>query len=261
MKTRRVVGSLAVAFACGSACGGSAAPSIPVAVSDDGGATEGGDLAVVADGSPGAEGQLTAGRAPEDAGDGATNPASNTGPSQYCCVSGAYYACPTQAALQQCTGFDVGGCFQSCAPTDLSCTRACGQKASTAHTDPSACTHQASNDAICAFDGGASSTSSTSGTPGPAPAPAPTTPPTPKNSCGGYFLGTTCGVGGQCIGGGHCTQNKCYPDDVGNPCTFSNDCGSGNHCAAGCCASPAKGSACETAIDCTSFKCTSGVCQ
>ncbi|HEX8790437.1 MAG TPA: hypothetical protein VF765_05755 [Polyangiaceae bacterium] len=262
MKTHKVVGYVAVALACAWACGGSPATSIPVTAVDDGGAADSGGLAVASDAGGDDEADVPSGRSEGGAADGATNATPNAGPSQYCCVSGAYYACPTETALQRCTGFDVTGCFQSCDPRDLSCNSACGQKASSARTDPSACVHDASYDALCAsVDAGPSSTSSGGGTPGPSPAPAPAPAPTPKNACGGYFLGTGCMAGGQCLGGGHCTQNKCYPNDVGNPCTFPNDCGDGNHCANGCCASPAKGSACKTAIDCTSGMCTGGVCK
>jgi hypothetical protein len=187
--------------------------------------------------------------------DAATNAAPGADVGQYCCVSGAYYACASQTALAQCTGFDVAGCLQSCPTSDPGCARACGQMASTAQNDPSACTHDANKDDVCAsFDAGSGTAPSGGGS---VPAP----PPTRKNSCGGYFLGTACMVGGQCYGDEHCTQNECYPNDVGNPCTFQTDCGDGNHCSGGCCVSSAKGSPCSLPIDCKSGTCTSGVCQ
>lgn len=192
----------------------------------------------------------------------ATGTAPGTSPGQapsrtgYCCVGGAYYGCPTHAALAKCTGFDVSGCLEDCPQADTACARACSQNASNAQTDPSACTHLPSMDTACAdFDAGSSSTGSSSGSAPPAP------PPTPKNACGGFFTGTECQVGGGCIGGGHCTQGKCYPNDVGNPCIYQSDCGDGNHCTAGCCANSSKGSACDAPWDCTSGKCTSNVCQ
>lgn len=259
MKTRRVVGYVAVALAYASACGGSPATSIPLSATQDGGAAESGDLSGGTDATAGDDGNAPVRRSEAGAADGAAASVPNAGPDEYCCVSGAYYACPDRAALHQCQGFDIAGCFQSCPPTDATCAQSCGQKASEAQTDPSACTHDATQDALCAaMDAGLSSGSRPGAGSGPAP-PAP--PPTPKNACGGYFLGTACSVGGQCIGEGHCSQGKCYPNDVGNPCTFPNDCGGGNHCTNGCCASPAKGSACTAGFDCKSGTCTSGICQ
>lgn len=231
---------------------------------EDGGALEGapqsGGMLTKSDADVGdAGGDVATSRSGSGDADAGTNAAPGASVGQYCCVSGAYYACPSQAALAQCTGFDVAGCLQSCPPSNPGCARACGQMASTAHSDPSACTHDASNDAICAsFDAGSNTASSgSSGSSGGVPAP----PPTRKNACGGYFLGTACMVGGQCYGDEHCTQNECYPNDVGNPCTFPMDCGDGNHCAGGCCVSSAKGSPCDLPVDCKSGKCTSGVCQ
>jgi hypothetical protein len=263
VKTHDIVGYVVAAFAGVAACGGSPATSIPITVADsDGGTPESGaGMPVKSDAGAGGEQPGVAPTWP-DAGDGATNgPPSRTAS---CCVSGAYYDCPSQTALAQCAGFDVAGCLQSCASSDPACARACGQMASTAHTDPSACTRDASKDPTCAYDAGSSttgntgSTSSSGGTGGVTPPPP---PPTRENACGGYFLGVACMVGGTCDGDQHCTQNECYPNDVGNPCTFPTDCGSGNHCTAGCCASSAKGSACTTGLDCKSGSCTGGICQ
>jgi hypothetical protein len=262
VKTHRVVGYVFAAFACASACGGSPATSIPVSVGEDGGAPQAGGTLTKSDADVGgAEVGVAAGRFDAGGVDAATNAGPSTSDGQYCCVSGAYYACPSQAALAQCTGFDVADCLQSCPPTNPGCARACGQMASTAHSDPSACTHDASNDAICAsFDAGSGSAGAGAGATGSGGTP-PAPPPERKNACGGYFLGTACMVGGQCYGDMHCSQNECYPNDVGNPCTFGSDCGDGNHCTAGCCASSAKGSACTFGIDCKSGTCTGGVCQ
>jgi hypothetical protein len=231
VKTRTVVGHLAVAFACAYGCSGSSGSSIPTSTTDDGGTAKGGDGAFTATDGRGltvtdahasdAESDVASGGSEGDAADGATNAApnrdSNQYSTQYCCVSGAYYVCPTGAVFAHCT---------------------------------STCTRDPSNDATCG-----------SFAPGSSGGSAPALPRTPTNACGGLFPGFACGVGGQCNGLGHCTQNACYPNDVGNPCTYPNDCGDGNHCTNGCCASPAKGSACNAPWDCDSGTCTNGVCQ
>jgi len=236
VKTRIVVGYIAVAFAYAYGCGGSSPSFSPTSTTDDGGTDDGGAAE-----SGGGDGELTvtdarvtdarAGDARErdasggsegGADDGATNAAPYYNSNQSCCVSGAYYVCPSAAALARCA---------------------------------SACTHDPSGDATClSFDGGSAVFS------GGGSAPAPPAPQT--NACGGFFLGITCMVGGQCYGGNeHCTQNTCYLNDVGNPCTYPNDCGAGNHCSAGCCANSAKGSPCDAPWDCKSNTCTSHVCQ
>lgn len=259
MKTRRVLGYVAVTYACAFACGGARNSFGPSSTAVDGGDADS-DAAIEADADGGDDEVTASGQQPEGgAVNGKTDAAPGPSNSQYCCVGGAYYVCPDQATPSQCTGFDLAGCLQSCPQTDATCSQACGAKASAAHPDVSGCSHDPSKDAVCAtLDAGSYTTnsSSSSSTGGG------TTPPTAqKNACGGYFLGTACTAGLQCIGGGHCTQNECYPNDVGNPCTFPGDCGNGNHCTAGCCSGPAKGSPCNTGLDCTSGMCTSSVCQ
>ncbi len=213
MKTRTLVGYVAVAFAGAYGCSGSPAPSILGAPTKDGGAREGGRGLVVTDASADDEGDVGADGSEGGAADATTNGTSGSTSSQYCCAGGAYYVCPTAAAVAQCT---------------------------------SACTHNPSKDATCGAP-------SASGAPGP--------PPPQTNACGGLFTGYACDTGGGCIGGGHCTGNQCYPNDVGNPCVYPMDCGDGNHCTNGCCASPAPGSACQAPWDCKSGTCTNGVCQ
>lgn len=145
-------------------------------------------------------------------------------------MGGAYYACPLDAAVSQCTGSDT----------------------------PSGCTRDSTYDSVCIpVDGGASSGNGSSST-----SSSDVQPPTPvKNACGGLLPGTlACGTGGTCLTG-HCARGSCYPNDVGNPCTYDDDCGQGNHCTNGCCQSPAKGSACSAFWDCKSSTCNSGVCQ
>jgi hypothetical protein len=239
---------------CLLACGQSEVRPFPASAAEGGASPTGSDAGAMTDGAAqdqsdtagsdaGADGE--AGRGQESVGQ--------------CCVNGLYYACPTAGAFEQCAGFDLSRCYQACPVLDEGCAQACSQASLGARRDPSTCTHDPSRDGQCPDAGPASnyasSNQTSSGTSPSAP------PPTPKNACGGASLGTDCDQGTQCIGGGHCTQGKCYPSDVGNPCTFRTDCGTGNHCAQGCCVSGASGSPCDGAIDCTSAACTNGTCE
>jgi hypothetical protein len=231
VKTRRIVGYVAVAFAYAYGCGSSPVPSVSPSTGADSGAAESGDDAeedsrglTVTDArardereSDGASGGSEGGGAV----DGPTYVPPSSNSSQSCCVNGAYYFCPNTAALAQCA---------------------------------SACTHDPTYDSTCALlDAGSSSGVSVQAPPPPAP---------PTNACGGSFIGVPCMSGGQCYGSGeHCISNSCYPNDVGNPCTYPNECGAGNHCMNGCCQSPAKGSPCEAFWDCKSKTCTNNVCE
>jgi len=271
VKAQKVSGYVAVALAYAYACGGAPNPFSSPSTTDDAGVMEsggggdegddGGDLerkgdAHASDGGHDASSR-SAGGGEAGVGGDAPNAAPGSSSSQYCCVSGAYYACPTDAALSQCMGFDVPGCLARCASSDTACVNACNQKAGTG--DPSGCTHDPTYDSTCTpVDGGSNSNTNSSSSSSTSNV----QPPTPvKNACGGLYPGTlACETGGTCITG-HCSGGACYPNDVGNPCTYANDCGSGNHCTNGCCASPAKGSACSAFWDCKSNTCTNGICQ
>ena len=265
MKAQKVSGYVAVALAYAYACGGSPdLLSSPSATQDGGtvegdGGDDGSDLERKGDAHAGDGGHDASSRskgAEAAAGDDAANAGPSSSSSQYCCVGGAYYACPTAAALTQCMGFDVSACLARCGSSDTACVNACNQKAGTG--DPSGCSHDPTYDSTCtAVDAGSNTNTSSSSSSSNVQ------PPTPvRNACGGLFPGNLpCGTGGTCIGGGHCSGGSCYPNDVGNPCTYANDCGQGNHCTNGCCASPAKGSACTAFWDCKSNTCTNGICQ
>jgi hypothetical protein len=253
VRTREILCSSLLAFACGRAADAS---SVTDTAEDGGqrgsdGAAADLDDAASKPGEAGAVGRMDANR--------------DDSPTRSCCVNGAYYGCTTPAALAGCSGFDISSCFQLCTSLDQACVQACGQRASSAHRDPSSCTRDPSMDVLCPDAGaatGAVSWSTSSASPPAAPAsdpPAP--PPLPKNACGGNFLGFDCAQGVQCASNQHCTQGKCYPSEVGNPCTFANECGDGNHCTRGCCANTAGGSACDTNLDCASGDCTNGTCQ
>jgi hypothetical protein len=247
------------------ACEQTALPPIgptptPASTTEDGGNTsDGSGSPATADG-----GARRRSLAPSEPwGNVTTDPNGNDSPDRYCCVNSAFYACPTPAALKQCLSFDLTSCLQSCAPTDDACAQACTKGALRAQRDPSACTRDASGDALCPATGANSSSNASSNSSDPSGSSSDplSPPPTPKNACGGPFLGTDCDLGMQCIAGGHCTRGKCYPADVGNPCTYPNDCGAGNHCTGGCCANSASDSPCDTGLDCTSGTCTNGTCQ
>lgn len=217
----------AVVLAYTYACGGAPSPfSSPSTTGDaggeeSGGGDDGGDLVRKGD----AGGYHASGPLHWSAGAGAANAAPSSSSSQYCCVGGAFYACPTESALAQCT---------------------------------SACRHDPTYDSTCASIDAGSNTNTNSSS-----SSSHVQPPTPvRNACGGLFPGNlVCGTGGACIGGGHCSGGSCYPNDVGNPCTYADDCGQGNHCTNGCCQSPEKGSACTAFWDCKSNTCTNGICQ
>jgi hypothetical protein len=253
MKMRAIVWLSLVPLACGNSSSSPAGPDAspfgqPAARAADAAASPVKDAAAS---GPGGDGGA------------ASNPPH--GRQQSCCVNGVFYACATGAAFEKCSGFDLSSCFQACAPSDQACTRACDQAASTAKRDPSSCTHDPTRDTECPDAGpnGSSSihTSSRSSSDDPGAPPPAGAPATPKNACGGPFLGIDCDLGMQCIANQHCTGGKCYPADVGNPCIYRTDCGANNHCTNGCCANPKAGSPCDTAIDCTSSVCTNGVCQ
>jgi hypothetical protein len=258
MRPRKILLCSLVAFACG----GGPVPPIPstTSLADAGNRADGGSPDATT-----ADAGTTSEAAPTDlGGEGGTDPNQNGSPSQYCCASGAYYVCATDAAFKKCSSFDLAACFAACAPSDTACVRACTQGALHAKTDPSDCTRDPSQDGVCPAvssspDPTSSNSSSSSSSSGANDSLQPL--PLQTNPCGGQFLGTDCDEGMQCPAGGHCTQGKCYPADVGNPCTYLNDCGSGNHCTSGCCSNGASGSACNAGFDCTSGTCTSGTCQ
>jgi hypothetical protein len=257
MKAREILCCSLVSFACEQ----TALPPIPPAPAPANKAQDGGNRSDGARATADGGARHRTMEAPSElGGDGGADPNENDSPDQYCCVSGEYYACPTPAALKQCLSFDLSTCLQSCAPADDPCAQACTKEALRAKRDPSACTPDPSEDAQCPTSGASSDPTSGESSSSSSSAP-PSLPATPKNACGGPFLGTDCDEGMQCIAGGHCTQGKCYPADVGNPCTYPNDCGAGNHCTGGCCANAASGSPCDTGIDCTSGTCTNNTCH
>jgi hypothetical protein len=218
VKTSRIFGYVAVAFAYAYGCGSSPAPSISPSTTSDGGAAESGDDGD--DTETDARGlTVTDARAQDErerdvasdgpAVDGTPYVAPSTNSDQSCCVNGAYYVCPTAAALAQCA---------------------------------SACTHVPSYDTTCvAFDAGSSGSSA------PAPAPLPTRtnacggyfmgiPCMAGGQCYGSDehcnggscypndVGNPCTYPNDCGSANHCTGGCCQSPAKGSPCTAPWDC-------------------------------------
>jgi hypothetical protein len=213
VKTRRVVGYVAVAFAFACGCSGSPAPSLLGSAPKDGGAPDGrGRGLTVRDARAGDEADVATGGSEGGAADGTTNSAPGSSSSQFCCVSGAYYVCPNAGAIAQCT---------------------------------SVCTRDASKDANCA-------SGSSGGGPGGPPA-APTNacggPYTgfaceaggtcivghcTGNACYPDDVGNPCTWAIECGDGNHCTAGCCASPASGSACTAPWDCKSGT-CTNGVC--------------------------
>jgi hypothetical protein len=206
VKTRRVVGYVAVAFACATGCSGSPVPSIHASRTKDGGAKDGGRELNMPDARTGDEEDGASGGSEGGGADGTTNGAPGSSSSQYCCVGGAYYVCPSAMAIAQCT---------------------------------SACTRDPSKDATCtAFDAG-----SGGGSP-PAPLTNACGGPYlgfPCDTGGGCIGGTHCTAsacypndvgnpctyGTDCGDGNHCTAGCCASPATGSACNAFWDCKSG----------------------------------
>jgi hypothetical protein len=151
-----------------------------------------------------------------------------------CCINGVGYACPNEAALDQCAGFDIDGCMAACSPEDFECIDACFAQWETSTPDPSACTEDAS--VTC---------ESTSSGPG--------------GGCVGQWDGAMCDVDGDCPSL-NCFDSRCYANDPGNPCDVDADCSSLN-CYASCCYGNDAGDPCDVDADCASLNCYQNVCQ
>ena len=219
MKTRRVVGYVAVAFAWATGCSGSSGPSGFAPTGHHGGAADAGGRALaVIDARAGDETDVDSGASEGGAADGTTNagttnavPGSSS--SEHCCVSGAYYVCSDPDASPQC---------------------------------PSACTHDPSKDATCTwFDAGSSRSDAS----------APRTNACggffpgfaclvgggcldgthcTGNECYPNDVGNPCTYGTDCGDGNHCTAGCCASPATGSACDAFWDCKSGT-CTNGVC--------------------------
>jgi hypothetical protein len=159
-------------------------------------------------------------------------------------LNGAFYSCPSAAAVSRCVGFDVVSCFQSCAMGDFGCAERCNQMAASATPDPSLCARNASSDGMCQSAGTSGGTSGGTTT-----------------SCKEWATGASCGYDSQCGSGNHCAGGKCYANTAGAPCGYDSQCGSGNHCTGGCCYWNSWGQPCGYNSQCDSGNCSGGKCQ
>jgi hypothetical protein len=217
VKTRRVVGYVAVALACANGCSGSPAPSIFGSATKDSGAPDGrGRELTVTDARAGDESDVDSGGSEGGAADDTTNASPGSTSSQNCCVSGAFYLCPNAATIARCT---------------------------------SDCTRDPSKDANCPASSGSGSSGSGASTIPPPPTNACGGPYTGfacgtgdtciVGHCTGSLcfpndVGNPCTWGTDCGDGNHCTAGCCANPAAGSACTAPWDCKSGT-CTNGVC--------------------------
>jgi hypothetical protein len=169
---------------------------------------------------------------------GSTSSSNGSGNASFwCCINNVGYACPNDAAVVQCIGFDIDGCMAGCGWDDFDCQDACFDAWANSSPDPSACTQDAS------VDCNANPTTTTGG----------------GGSCVGTWTGQYCDVDSDCSTY-NCVNDKCYETAAGNPCDVDSDCASYN-CYAGCCYGTTAGNPCDVDSDCASYNCYNNVCQ
>ncbi len=171
-----------------------------------------------------------------------------SGGSFECCLNGAGYRCPSEAAFTQCVGFDVDGCLAACNPADFECPANCFDMVGEAEPDPSACTadptatcdspSSCSPGVECTLDSHCSSGNCTSG------------------RCYGNDRGCMCSLDSHCSSR-NCTSGTCQGNDGGEGCTLDSHCTSRN-CTGGECHGNSRGDACSLDSHCTSRNCTGG---
>ncbi|MFO0555613.1 MAG: hypothetical protein U0271_44960 [Polyangiaceae bacterium] len=152
-----------------------------------------------------------------------------------CCINGKGYACPDEAALDKCGGFDIDGCMNACQQDDFDCQDACFAEWSASTPDPSQC--NADSSVTCESTG----------------------PGTSPTGCSGTPTGASCDVDADC-GTYNCFENTCYENAPGNPCDVDADCSSYN-CFESCCYGNDAGDPCDVDADCSSYNCYNNVCQ
>ncbi|MCU0695486.1 MAG: hypothetical protein MUC96_03025 [Myxococcaceae bacterium] len=222
---------------------------------DMGPAGSGGGTAVSPGFGAGASGGGVSGSGGGAATGGGAASGGGSGSGGSCCINGAFYACATSAAFEQCSGFDVGACLAACNPMDFMCPAQCSQRAAASRPDPSACTRDMSRDGTCGssttcndFRGSACTLSSQCSS---------------NNCTGGYCrsrsTGSRCTLSSQCESN-NCTDGCCRGTSTGSACTLSSQCAS-NNCTNGQCSGNGRGSACTLSSQCTSNNCTGGRCQ
>ena len=165
-----------------------------------------------------------------------------------CCINDVGYRCPSEAALNQCAGFDPR-CFERCMTPD--CFDACARMQAEAMPDPRGCSADATvtcepsgtcvRGSACDLDSDCTSDNCTEG------------------YCYGNEVGCACELDSDCTGD-NCTGGECQGNGVGSPCELDSDC-SGDNCTDGECQGNGFGSPCELDSDCTSDSCTDGRCS
>jgi hypothetical protein len=154
--------------------------------------------------------------------DGGTVENQNNQMTWECCLNGAYYQCPDDAAFEQCGARDPSGCSRD-ASKDSSCK------------------------SVIKTDGGLPTT------PDMAKPVAPT--------CNAWGTPQPCTLDADCGSGKHCFGGKCWGNDRGAPCSFSYQCGTNNHCTNNCCWWNSFNEPCAFNHDCSSGVCAGGKCK
>jgi hypothetical protein len=173
----------------------------------------------------------------DDGSSGSTTPGGSGSVDFQCCINGVGYACPSNAALTQCIGFDIDACMSGCDFDDFVCQDSCFDQWANSEPDPSACTQDAAVD--CSGGGG----------PGGGGG----------GLCAGDWDGAYCEVDGDCSSY-NCVDDKCYGTAPGNPCEVDGDCSTYN-CYSGCCYGTDAGEPCDVDGDCASYNCYENECQ
>jgi hypothetical protein len=116
--TKRVLGCVAMSMVVFTACGGAAECARDADCKGARVCTRG---ACVDPGASGGSGSSAPGAGGGAASGGGTAAGGGAGSGGSCCINGAFHACATSAAFQQCSGFDVGACLAACNPMDFMC--------------------------------------------------------------------------------------------------------------------------------------------
>jgi hypothetical protein len=213
VKTRTIVGYVAVGFACAFGCSGSPSPSMFGSATRDSGAPDGRSRELtVTDARAGDESDDASDASEGGASDATTNAAPGSSSSAYCCVSGAYYECPNMAAVARCTSI---------------CTRNPGKDAN-CNADPSGggapgAPSPQTNACGGPFTGFACGTGGTC-----------IVGHCTGSACFPNEVGNPCTWGYECGDGNHCAAGCCAGPAAGSACTAPWDCDSGT-CTNGVC--------------------------
>jgi hypothetical protein len=206
-----------VASAWAYGCSGSAS-SVLVSATKDGGAPDGRgrDLTVTDARAGDDQTDDASGDSKGDVADVATNAAPGNSSSQYCCVSDAYYVCPSAAAIAQCTSACTRDPSKdpSCASSDM------GSSGGSAPALPAAPKNACGGPYTGFMSGAGGSCFGGQHLAG--------------NACYPNDVGNPCTYPIDCGDGNHCTSGCCAGPAAGSACTAPWDCTSGT-CTNGVC--------------------------